>query len=407
MTTAASTSTTVAYVFKRRYSDAQVADSSMRDHPTYNRITKRQGLGGQDFVYAVTTGDPQGVGAGSIANAQANDETLKGEQFVCSDVLKYVVMTIDGPSMLRNQANQGKIIDLVTRTIDGGLRSLGSDIALELFREGNGKLGRRASISGNTVTLTSQRDVDYFKRGMRIMASANADGSAPKVGSAKVVKLLRQSKQIVLDDASTILLFADNDYLFRNGAAQNSVHGMGACTPLAAPTSGVLFRNVERTNDLEMLAGTRIDDVQRLPEDMIGDLCVQLSLYQKRMTRATLYPTEFQAMVRRLGAKVTYSSPGGVANIGFEEIMLHAAGYSIPVGSDPDCVPTELRVWDDEEHNLTYLGPSIVHLIRDDGLVRRAQTGNDGFEVRGRFAGDYLQPDPGAHGVASFQVSTT
>jgi hypothetical protein len=403
MTSAASSSTTVAYVFRRRYSDAQVADVTMRDHPSYQRVSKVMGLGGQDFVYAVTTGDPQGVANGSLAAAQFADETLKGEQFVCTDVLKYGYITIDGPSLLRNQAFQGKIIDLVTRTTDGVLRQVGSDIAFDLFRDGNGKLGRRASISGNIVTLTDATDVDKFKRGMTVIASSLATGVSPRAGQAKVTKIDRANKKITLDDQSTITSFQDNDYLFRYGTLQNAIQGMGACTPLTAPTSGTLFRSVERTNDLEALAGTRIDDTTRFPEEMIGDLAVQLSLMGKRIDRATVYPTVFQSMVKRLGAKVNYATQGGTANIGFQELMLHAAGYAVPVTSDPDIVPTELRVWDESAHNITYLGPSVVHLIRDDGQVRRAQTGNDGFEVRARSQLNYLQPDPAAHGVGSFQ----
>lgn len=403
MTTAATTSTTVAYVFKRRYSDAQVADVTMRDHPSYQRIAKIMGLGGQDFVYAVTTGDPQGVANGSLANAQFADETLRGEQFVCTDVLKYGYITIDGPSLLRNQAFQGKIIDIVTRTTDGVLRVVGSDIAFDLFRDGNGKLGRRASISGNIVTLTDATDVDKFKRGMTVIASSLATGVSPRAGQAKVVKIDRANKKITLDDQSTITSFQNDDYLFRYGTLQNAIQGMGATTPLVAPTSGVLFRNVERTNDLEALAGTRIDDTSKFPEEQIGDLAVQLSLMGKRIERATVYPTVFQSMVKRLGAKVNYTAPGGTAQIGFQELMLHAAGYAVPVTSDPDIVPTETRVWDESAHNLTYLGPSVVHLIRDDGQVRRAQTGNDGFEVRARSQLNYLQPDPAAHGVGTFQ----
>ena len=403
MTTAASSSTTVAFVYKRRYSDRQAADVTMRDHPSYTRIAKREGLGGQDFVYGIVTGDPQGIG-NTFSAAQTGDETLKGEQFVCTDVQKYGYMTIDGPSMLRNQANQGKIIDLVTRTQDGVLKALGYEIAFDLFRTGTGMRGRRASISGNIVTLTDARDVDNFKRGMTVIASANANGTSPRAGSAKVTKLDRANKKITLDDASTITSFSDNDYLFRLGSAQNSLDGMGSCTPIAAPTSGVLFRNVERTNDVEALAGTRIDDPTRFPEEVIGDLAVQLSLIAKRIERATVYPTAFQSMVKRLGAKVTYTMAGGTGKIGFQELMLYAAGYAVPVTADPDIVNTEVRVWAEDAHELCYLGPQVVHLIRDDGQVRRAQTGNDGFETRARFVGNYLQPDTAAHGVGTYQA---
>jgi hypothetical protein len=403
MTTAASSSTTVAFVFKRKYSDKQVADQTTRDHPTYARLRKRQGLGGQDFVYTVTTGDPQGVG-NTFASAQDNDETLRGENFVTQDVLKYAYMTIDGPSMVRNQANQGKIIDLVTRTMDGGLKQLGYEIAFDLFRDGNGLRGRRASISGNVVTLTSVRDADNFKRGMKIIASANANGSSPRTGSAKVTKINRAAKKITLDDASTIASFQDNDYLFRSGTAQNGIDGMGLCTPLTEPTSGVLFRNVERTNDLEALAGVRIDDPTKFPEEQIGDLAVQLAILGKRIDRATVFPTAFQSMVKRLGAKVTYDSPGGNAKVGFQEIMIFAAGYAVPVTADPDILSTEVRVWEEDAHELVYLDSEIVHLIRDDGKIRQRQTGNDGFEVRARSMSNYIQPDPGAHGVGTYQA---
>lgn len=403
MTTASSSSSTVAFVFRRRYSDRQVADITMRDHPSYTRIAKREGLGGQDFVYGIVTGDPQGVG-NTFAAAQAADETLKGEQFVCTDVQKYGYITLDGPSMLRNKANQGKLIDLVTRTTDGILKALGYEIAFDLFRNGTGKRGRRASISGNTITLDDARDVDNFKRGMTLIASTNANGSAPRTGSAKVLKLNRQAKQIVVDDASQILVFSDNDYLFRSGSALNSIDGMGSCTPLAAPTSGVLFRNVERTNDVEALSGTRIDDPTRYPEEMIGDLAVQLSLIGKRIERATIYPTAFQSMVKRLGAKVTYTMAGGTGKIGFQELMLYAAGYAVPVTADPDITPTEVRVWSEDAHEICYLGDETVHLIRDDGKPSMRQTGNDGLEIRARFVGNYLQPDTAAHGVGTYQA---
>ncbi len=401
MTTAASSSTTVAFVFKRRYSDRQAADITTRDHATWMRIAKRQGLGGQDFVYGVVTGDPQGI-ANTFAAAQAADEVLKGEQFVCTDVQKYAYMTIDGPSMLRNQANQGKLIDLVTRTIDGGLKGLGYEIAFDLFRSGTGLRGRRASIAGNVVTLDQARDTDNFRRGMTIIASPNANGSSPRVGSAKVVKLDRAGKKITLDDASTITSFADNDYLFRSGSAQNSIDGMGSCTPLVAPTSGTLFRGVERTNDLEALSGTRLDDPTRFPEEMIGDLAVQLMLMGRRIERATLFPTSFQSMVKRLGAKVTYTEQGGTAKIGFQELMIYASGYAIPVTADQDILPSEVRVWAEDAHEVCYLGDEVVHLIRDDGKVRMRQSGNDGFEVRARFVGNYLQPDTASHGVGTY-----
>jgi hypothetical protein len=396
-----SSQATVAYVFKRRYSNKQVTDVSMRDHVTYMNIAKTKALGGQDFVYGLTTGNPQGV-ANNYANSVTAEETLKGAQFVCTDVQKYGYIVIDGPSMLRLEANQGKLIDMVTRTTDGVLKTLGDDIAFDLMRSGTGNRGKIAAISTNTLTLTDQRDVDNFKRGMSLVASVNSNGTSPRAGSCKVTKLNRAAKQITVDNAAGITGLAVNDFLFRFGANTNSIDGMGACTPLVAPTS-TLFRNVDRTDDIEALAGTRIDDVTRPVVEGIGDLAVQLSLIGKRIEVATVYPTAFQTIVKNLGAKVVYNSPGGQSKVGFQEIMIYAAGYAIPVRADADILPTETRVWTHDAHELAYLGDDVVHIIRDDGNTRLRTGTSDGFSVSARFVGNYLQQDTAAHGVGQFQ----
>lgn len=401
----ASDSTTVAFVFKRRYSDAQVAMVTQRDHPTYNMLAKIMGLGGQDFAYATVTGNPQGVANGTLANAISAVETIKGEQFVATDVLKYGYITLDGPSINRYKANNATFINFITSHTDGVLDTLGDEVAFDIFRDGTGLRGRRASAVGNTITLTTQADVNNFRRGMTIIAAQNADGTSPRVGSAKVLQIIRSAKKIILDNAGGIASFSDNDYLFRFGqTSTNGIQGMGACSPLVAPTPGVLFRNVDRANDTEALAGTRIDDVTVLPEDQIGDLAVQVSLIGKKLERAVVYPTVFQSMVKRLGAKVTYVNPAGKARIGFQTIMLDTAGYTIEVVADPDVVPTEIRAFRNDAHDLRYLGSSIVHLIRDDGNLPLRIDGFDGIAYRARMQANYLQPDQASHGVATFQA---
>lgn len=400
MTVAASDSTTVAFIMKRRYSDSQGSDVSMREHPTYFEISKTGSFDGADFAYAVVTGNPQGISSG-FADALSGAETIKGEQFLVTTRQKYAVCTLDGVSMMKARGNKGSFYDFVTRHMDGTLDEMGANIAFDLQRDGTGLRGRRASIAGNIITLTSLQDVDNFRRGMTVIASANANGSSPRVGSAKVIKLNRKEKKVELDDASTITSFQDNDYLFRKGDPGNCIEGFGACTPLAAPTSGTLFRNVERTNDVEALAGSRIDDVTVYPEEAIGNLAVQISLIGKKVKRAVVYPTVFQSMVKRLGAKVQYTSPGGAADIGFESLMIHTAGGPVRVTSDPDAVASVVRVFRPDAHELKSID-EIVHVIKDDGNKSQRQSGNDGIEIRWRSVVNYRQPDQASHGVSTF-----
>lgn len=402
MTGVTSDKDTVSFVFKKRYSDRQATFVATREHPTLYSITQEMGLDGQDFTYPMITTNPQGIG-NTVAGAQSASETLQGKQFVTDAKIKYGVITLNGIAILKARGNQASFINLVTRTTDGQLDELGADVAFDLHRTGSGMRGRRASISGNVITLTDAKDVDHFKLKMTIGAAQNADGTSPRTGTAKVVGISRSTKKITLDDQSTILSFQDNDYLFRANSIGGGIEGMALATPLAAPTSGDSYRTVDRSIDVEALAGSRQDDTSKFPEQVIGDLAVAIRRMGKRVRRACLIPEAFQSMVNRLGAKVVYNNPGGQADVGFEEIAIHAAGGVIQVMSDPDADPTFVRVWRDDAHAMKYLDNSLIHIVRDpDGRQQMRQTADDGIEIRGRTASNYLQYDTASHGVGTY-----
>lgn len=395
----ASTITTVAYIFKRRYSDRQATEVAMREHPTFYEIAKEGSFDGSDFRYPVTTGNPQGISAG-FASAQSGAETIKGNTFAAEPQLKYGVITLDGPSMQRARGNKGSFYDFVTRHTDGILDELGANLAFDLLRDGYGLRGRRSSISGNVVTLTTLSDAENFRRGMTVVASSVSTGASLRTGSAKITAIDRKNGKITLDDASTILSFTDSDYLFRKGDPGLCMDGMEKCTPLAAPTSGDSFRGVDRSVDVEALAGSRLDDTSKYPEEVIGDLAVAISIVGKKVSRAVVYPTVFQSMVKRLGAKVEYNSPGGAADIGFESLMIHTAGGAVRVGSDPDMPVNRVRVYRPDAHVYKHID-EVVHIIRDDGKPSMRSTSTDGIEIRSRSHGNYIQYDTASHGVGS------
>ncbi len=391
--------TTVAFIYKRRYSDKQATDVAMREHPTFYRIAKGKGLDGAGFFYPIIHGNPQGISSG-FASAQGAAETLKGKQLVALAKTKYGVITLDGPSMAKARGNKGSFYDLVTRATDGILDELGANLAFDMFRNGTGLRGRRASISGNIVTLTSQRDVDNFKNGMTLVASPNANGSSLRSGSAKVVKLDRKNKKITLDDASTITSFSDNDYLFRKGDPGECMEGMESSTPLSAPSSGDSFRGIDRSDDVEALAGSRIDSSSQYVEEALGDCAVEISIVGKKVREGAVYPTVFQSIVKRLGAKVEYTHPGGTADIGFEHITITTAAGVIRLMSDPDIPYDRGRIWRPDAHQIMHID-DLVHIIRDDGRPSMRSTSTDGIEIRARSMLNYVQPDTASHGVVS------
>lgn len=396
----------VDFIMKRTYSDTQSAEIAMRDHPSYYELPKEQGMTGDDFRYVAKTGNPQSISGtytDAAGAADGNSGVIKGQQFAAEPRLKYGVLKMDEPSILRaTLKGRGAFFEWVTEQIEGTLEEMGARLAFDLFGDGNGIRGRRSSASGNEITLTDARTADKFKAGMKIGASANSDGSSPRTGSTYVTRINRTANKITVNDVAGITSFTDNDYLFAYGEPGTCIEGMALCTPLAAPTSSDSFRGVNRYADVEALAGSRRDDTAVYPEELLGDLAVDVHCLNQSISVGVVHPVKFQEIVKRLGAKVTYTHPGGNAEIGFESIMIHAAGKGIRLMSDPDCPFTRVRGWDPKAHKIVYLGAKPVHWIRTaDGGQYQWSSSADTREYRARFYGNYIQPNQARHVVGS------
>lgn len=391
--------TNTAYIYKRRYSDKQVIDMASRRHPTMAMMAKEGGFSGVTFHYAAQYGDPQGI-SGTFADAQTAAETLKGEQYAASRSLKFGIITLDGESMAAAEGSDGAFFDLVTRTTDGIINAMGNNLAFDLQRSGDGMRGRRSSASTNVITLSLQDDVRNFHVGMTVIASANADGSSARTGSTKVASVDKSSSTITLVSAAGITSFADNDYLFRLGDPGTCMDGMEDIYPLAAVTSGDSFRGVDRSVQVELLTGARIDDTATAIEENAGLVAVTISQNGQQADTLCLNPINYWQVVRRLNAKVEYDDGGGTANYGFEYFKVHTPAGTLKCYSDPDVPTNRGRVLQMKSNYIKTL-KSFIHVISDDGRPNLRQTSADGIEARVRSMGNLVGNNTAANGVFS------
>lgn len=409
MTQAISSIGNVPYIYKIRYSDKQVTEIAMREHPLFYRIMKEQEFDGSGFAYPLTTGNPQGIAAG-FPKAQANADTLKGSQLTAQPFTKYGDLVLDGPSMMRARGNKGSFYNLITRSQDGILDELGAAIAYDLYRDGTGLRGQIAAggITGNVITLTNKRDVEHFKRGMTIAAATAANGTGPRAGNAKIVALARNTAAgtgtITVDAIGGITAIAAGDFLFRDGDIPSlCMEGMDLCTPLTPPAPGDAFRTIDRSVDVEALAGSRINDTSRYPEELLGDLAIEVGIIGKKQDEAYVFPTVFQAMAKRLGAKVEFV-PGRTPDVGFAAITIIAGDTQLKVFSDPDARYDLIRTGRADSHCIKHID-DLVHIIRDDTLRGARSATTDGLEVRARTLHNYIQYDPASFGVGTTQLT--
>lgn len=396
---AASDLTSVAFIYKRDYSGRQAGDIAMRDHVHFTRIAKVGGFVGVGHFYKIRYGNPQGI-SGTFADAQSGASSSKGKQLQMLRRAKYGVITLDGEAIAAAEGDKGAFYNLVTMETDGVLEEMGDCFAFDLYRDGTGQRGRRSSISSDTVTLSVVDDARNFKEGMVVIASANADGSSPRSGSAIVEAVDEDAGTVTLEDQSLITSFQDNDYLFRKGDPGTCMEGLASCTPLAAPTSSDSFRGISRFNDVRRLAGVRVDDTGTYLEDNLGLLAVKVDQLGKKITEAYANPINVFGVTKRMGSKVEYDDGGGGANHGFQYVMIHSPAGSFRLYADADCPTNRAYVVNQARQYLKH-NRGLPHIIMDDGIRSLRAASADSIEARARGWVNYAQDEPGCFGVCS------
>lgn len=394
----------VAFIAKRMYSTDQFGEQTRRDHVFYEHLTRKKVFGGEDFRYIVRIANPQSV-SGSFANAQsqAAGASSKGKQFATGPALKYCIVQIDGPSLSRLKSSQQAFTEHVAMEFDGGAEETGDSIAFDLYRNGDGQRGQRASISTNTITLVVADDARNFKPGMTIIASANADGSSPRVGSSVLTAVDEDSGTITMTLAADITAFANSDFLFRQGDPGTCTDGLADIIPISAPVPTVdSFRGVDRGTDPRRLAGVRLTTPVGTVEEDCGLIAVKMHQGGKKANRAYWNPIRFWEAARRLNAKVEFQSAGGTADYGFEYIMIHTPAGTIKVYSDPDCPTNRQYIGKIEEMHIRHLDDGVVDWINDDGLGKTVRMSSaDAIEGRLRAQHQLICTTPGNWGVGA------
>jgi len=408
------TTGTAAYIFRTNYA-GRIADVAMRMHPTLSQIqqgSKAPGhegdFVGADFRYPMKFGNPQGI-SNSFTHAQQQASATRGVQFVATAVTKYGNVLVDGPSILKC-ADDGAFTDLVTLTTDDTIASHVNAVAFDLFRNSSGIRGQRASINGNTIQLQVIDDARNFEIDQTIGASANADGTGALTGTTTITAVNLSLGQITVASAAAIAGFADGNFLYNagdpagQGTSLGSMNGMEDCTPLIAPTLGVLFRNADRAIYTERLAGTRLSSTISLNqtiEESVGQAAISVNSVGGITSDCVLNPINFWAVVRRGNARVEMAQAGGELKYGFEKATISTPAGSLVLWSDPDCPTNRARGYERESHYIRKNG-ELVHIINDDGNYNLRSTTADSLETRTRSLFQYIQSNTRNHFV--FQI---
>lgn len=392
----------VAYFFKTVF-DTGLGDESMRVHPTIDMIPKIADFTGDSFIYSVKYGNAQNIassatGISGLAAAQAVNSSSKGSKFTMYRVRKTGTLSFDIEAIRAAKGrNDGSFENLLVEDVDGFVNEFTDRLGFDLFRDGFGARGVRSSAATNVITLTVPDDARNWKVGMLLGASANADGSTPRVGSTAITAVDHDAGTITVASAAAIATFSNADFLFASPEIGNNLEGFEACTPLVTP-SATLFRGVNRTVMPSLLAGARVNDVSTMIEENAGRVAVKIRQNGGSADTLVLNPQRYWEMCRRIGAKVMYEGGGGEAAYGFEGVRITSPAGVLKVVSDPDCPVSRGRVFNNASHKIKTLG-EFIHIGNEDGNYELRLATDDALESRVRSLSNYYQKMPRDHGV--------
>jgi hypothetical protein len=401
----ASIFTAIGSFYKRVYAGGAPGDIAMRDKPFLSRLAKQSGFDGYDssgtYRYAIGYGNAQGLSA-AFATAQTNAASSKAVQLGAQRVPLYGVVTIGGEELAAADTRNGSFWDARKRETDMMLDALGEEAEFQLFRDGTGVRGRRASASTNVITLTSAADAKNFRIGMTVAASDQADGSSPRTGTTTVAAVDEDAGTITLTSAAAISAFADNDYLYRAGSLGSTLNmqGLAAHLPLTAPGGSDSFRGINRSVDVRRLAGVRVNDTSTSIEENVGNAAVKIMEVGKKADAVFMSPSNLWNILKRRQSQVVYQGAGGKAGFGFGEAFIETPAGVIAAYSSPLCPENRAYVLTMKTWYLKTLR-EFPHIINDDGNAALRMTSDDGIEVRARGWGNLVCTEPGANAVVA------
>lgn len=380
------------------------ADESTRIHPLCDMLSKPD-IVGYDYKYLIKIANSQNIAIGddNLAAAQAVGGSSKSKRltFYPSIMSGEAVLPVTQLEMAL-RGNTYAFGSLIETEVDGMMDEFYTRRGFQLYRDSFSNRGRISAIAGNVLTLVDPLDVVNLVVDMPLNASVNANGSAPKVGTAKVTSVSIDDGTVTVDNAALIAGLAVNDYLFLSTEiGQLALEGLGLSTPLTGPTAGDSFRGMDRSVDTARLAGSRLttSTATGTIEQNAIKLIAKIRIVGGKCNFAAMNSDRAQEVRTRLGAKVRYEGGGGDATYGFNTFMFDAPGGPIKVIDDPDCPSTAFWVGNSGSHELPTLD-ALVRIDESDGNWAYKKPSNDQIGVRIRSVAQYLQREPRNFGVS-------
>lgn len=426
------TQSSVAGILKELYDDQKVQWLTYKDNPLLAMIKKEEKFPGKYFPVPVVYGLSQGASA-TFSSAYNNQTSANVAEFLVTRVADFSLATIDGQLLAAAQTDPGAFIDGAELMIDAAFQTAVNRLASAMFRNGAGTIGQISSLthvsgSGPYVTdilLTNPDDAVQFEIGQALNDVENEDGSGSHSTFASpqtVIAVDRNSGVLRVSGAVDATSdFTANYYLAVQGdlpttsnnnfqpsgsTTTNSLlklAGLAAWLPLSAPTSGDSFFGVDRSVDVQRLAGVSFDGSALSLEEALLQGTGRIALNGGRVDTGVCSYSTYTALITSLGSKVQYIDES-IGEIGFRGVQVNGANTVMSIFPDRNCPDGVIYCLEMDSWVLRSQGPAPHILKYMDEIEILRVPGVDAAELRvGSYVNMYTNK-PGHNGVIQVQV---
>lgn len=388
-------------ILKRRYAGGKLPKAQFAEFPAFNDCEKKEDFVGDDYVLALQTENPQGVGT-TIALGQTAAAQGAYKRFLLTRLEYFGVARIKGQALrTATTRGDGALVDLWTNEMDGIQRSVLKMLEIFYFGNGNGVLGTVASGEGTpTITLTVAEDVNCFDVGMRV-AGVSSTGLSPTVrtGTAVITAINRSTGTLTISGnwTASITALAAGDSLVRSGdqaiAGAASVPA-GLRRWLEGGSAPGTWKSLNRDEDPVRLASQSLDMTGLPMAEAITDLESLVTIQGHTPKKRLLgNPRDFRQVKKTQYGKVFINGGGGSPVIGFDGAKWAGDGGEISVLLSPFCPKNNVFLKDTSTFAMYSAGPAPQPLDFDKSDFLRVSN-DDAYEVRIGLYGDYGERMP-------------
>lgn len=386
-------------MLKIYYSPRNVELMAYKRHPTLRLLSKRTDWTGDTYDMPIWHEGSQAISR-TFGTALAEKGEGSYTKFVLSRSKIYGFASIDRLALKASMGDKRAFMRAYTAEVDGVMKGLGREIAMNVFRTRavvRGRIGSVAGAASGVLTLANRSDHIHFHLNMSCVFSdaGGAAGATLNLGGVNyyVIAIDRSAGSLTFSatrggsavdftgEAGDALVATD--FIHREGDVTASSNTLGLAgfeewVPESAP-GATTFYGVNRSVDTDKLGGLRVDASGYTVEDalvLLGERCFE---QEADVSHVVMHTSRIAELTRERQSKLILDEETS-KKIGCSAFKLATPAGEISVFGDALCQPNTMWGLDVKSWELVSTG--VLPEIFDEDVTMLRESTTDSYEVR-------------------------